>query len=89
MIIKVPYLPYGLHGLALRPFIFVKRGHDRIIPHELIHIEQQKRYGLINYCYKYITDKNFRYLMEYQAYSLGSKMTSIEANEKARGYLNW
>lgn len=41
---------------------------EDILVHELVHIEQQKKYGLDNFTKKYLNDKKFRLEMEKQAY---------------------
>jgi hypothetical protein len=87
--LSVPWLPFGLHGLALRPFVFYKRGHESIIKHEMIHIAQQKSFGLMRYCWKYVFNKDFRYQMEFEAYFKGSGLSMQEASIRAKAYLIW
>ena len=87
MIIRVPWLPLHLSGLACYWFIIVRKGHDHIIEHEKVHIDQMHSVGLCTYLYRYVTDSDFRYDVEYQAYRYGSAMTSTEADKWARKYI--
>ena len=90
MIVVVPWLPFKLDGLALRYFIFIKRGHEKsrsLILHEQVHIEQQKAIGFIRYCWKYIDNKDFRYAMELQAYHEGTGLSKDEASKVAYTYM--
>jgi len=83
MIIHLHYLPLNFDGLALRWVILVKKGHYDIIPHEQVHIEQQKRIGFFKYMFKYLTNQNFRVQMEYEAYYFGSGYHMIWATHMA------
>jgi hypothetical protein len=85
-IIHTPYLPFNFDGMALRWIVLVKHGHDSIIPHELIHIEQQKRLGFLRYMFKYLINKDFRVQMEFEAYFYGSKLNHILARTMAEKY---
>jgi hypothetical protein len=86
MILHLPYLPFNFDGLALRWVILVKKGQDSIIPHEMVHIEQQKRVGFFKYMFKYLTNCDFRVKMEYEAYFYGSGMDLIWAVNMAEKY---
>lgn len=88
MKIKVPWLPFGWDGFALRWVILHRKGvSENLIAHELVHIEQQKRLGLCRYLWRYLTRRDFRYTVEFEAYKFGSKLPFVEAVEKARKYL--
>ena len=81
-VIKVPWLPFGWDGLAVKPFIFMKDTTDlTLLQHENVHIRQQERLGLMYYLFKYATSKAFRYEMEIEAYVKGSKMGLREAHD--------
>ena len=86
MILHLPYLPFNFDGLALRWVILVKKGHDAIIPHELVHIEQQKKIGYIKYMFKYLTNPDFRVQMEFEAYYKGSSLSFLDAKIRAEKY---
>ncbi len=86
---NVLWLPFHWDGLAIKPFIFLrKRASDStsLLAHEMVHIRQQNRHGLIKYLYKYFTNKTFRLEMEFEAYFVGSGMSSPEAREFAGRY---
>ena len=66
--IKTPFLPY-FDGLALFGCIVIlKKGHERLLNHELVHIAQQKKEGRFRYHWKWLTDWRFRAKMEIEAY---------------------
>ena len=88
MILHLPYLPFNFDGLALRWVILVKKGHDAIIPHEQVHIEQQKKIGYVKYIFKYLTNPDFRVKMEYEAYFFGSGFECTQAVAMAEKYRN-
>ena len=46
---RVPWLPFGFDGMALRWVILLKNEDKGLLEHELIHIEQQKKHGFIKY----------------------------------------
>lgn len=86
---NVPWLPFHWDGLACKPFILLrKRASDSssLLAHEMIHIRQQERHGLLKYLYKYFTNETFRLEMEFEAYFLGSGMGTVEAREYAGRY---
>lgn len=64
---NVPWLPFGWDGMAVRPFIFLKAGHDHLLTHEAVHLRQQREHG-IAYYFKYAFSKSFRARMEIEAY---------------------
>lgn len=47
-----------------------------VLTHELVHLEQQKKYGLANFTKKYLNDRKFRLEMEKEAYI--KQINSIE-----------
>jgi hypothetical protein len=81
-IIYTPYLPFQWDGMACRWFILLKRGHERLIPHEEVHIRQQKEYGYLTYLWRYATKSQFRYNVELEAYlsHLAPDQAEIMAN---------
>lgn len=87
-ILHTPYLPFNFDGMAFRWFILIKNGHDSIIPHEMVHIQQQKDIGYFKYIFKYLTNKEFRIAMEFEAYLKGSKLSIEDAKAKAIAYAN-
>jgi hypothetical protein len=65
-------------------------GHQdniRLRLHEQVHIEQQKAIGFHWYMWKYLTNKYFRYQVEFEAYSKGSGLALDEASKIARTYM--
>lgn len=52
--------------------------HKDVLVHELVHLEQQKKYGLSTFTKKYLTDKNFRLQVEKEAYI--AQLNSIKEN---------
>lgn len=85
-IVNVPWLPFGWDGLALKPFVFIRNYSPLLLCHEYVHIEQQNRYGLFKYLWRYVMDPDFRVLMEYDAYRLGSQLSSEQARAMAENY---
>lgn len=64
-IIKVPRLHGDYKGLAIWPFIFmVDPTNEKLLRHEMVHIEQQKRGWLIGFYIKY-----FYYQWKYGYYN--------------------
>lgn len=55
-----------------------KELHPDVLVHELIHIKQQKEYGLATFTKRYLNDKKFRLEMEKEAYL--AQLASIEDN---------
>lgn len=45
-----------------------KELHPDVLQHELVHLEQQKKFGLRTFTKKYLNDKKFRLEMEKEAY---------------------
>lgn len=69
MVIRLPWLPGPFQGLALfGRLILVQRGHEGLIPHEKVHIAQQRRIGALRYHWRWLTDWRFRAGVEIEAY---------------------
>lgn len=70
MKIITPWLPFGWHGMATPFMVFIRKGHDtaKIWAHEMVHIEQFKRIGYLNYMWRYFTNFEFRVSVESEAY---------------------
>lgn len=47
-----------------------------VVLHEMVHLDQQRRYGLKTFIDKYLNDKEFRLLMEKEAFT--KQLASIE-----------
>lgn len=85
MIVTVPYLPFRFDGMALFGcLILIKKGHEKLIPHEQIHIQQQKEHGRFMYHWKWIFNKDFRAMMEIQAYRIGDRLSDYAIAHKLR-----
>ena len=56
MIIQLKWIKkLGLNGIAIFPFIFIAdKNNKRVLKHELVHIEQQKKEWVILFLIKYI-----------------------------------
>ena len=72
-IVELPwFLMFGWGGAAWSPNIIViskdARNKKALIAHERRHQEQQREHGLLNFWFKYITNKKFRLDMEVDAY---------------------
>jgi hypothetical protein len=76
-IVDTVWLPFGWDGLALGKFVFLKK--KALLAHEMVHIGQQRRLGLLTYLWRYLTSRDFRISMEKEAYIVGSNMTEQEA----------
>jgi len=87
MLIRVPWLPFRWEALALKWVIFYIRIDNRLLAHEMVHVQQQTEMGLCVYLWHYIWDKEFRYDVEFEAYRNGSGMTSTEADKMAKRYI--
>lgn len=76
---------------ALRYFIIVRpafKDDKPLIAHEMVHIEQQKKYGIIRWGWKYIFDKEFRYQQELEAYRVQVKMGGLTVAKAAEFLVN-
>ena len=72
-VVELPtYLMFGWGGAAWTPSIIVidKNNKDKeaLIAHERVHQEQQRKYGWLKFYFKYLTNKQFRFDMEVEAY---------------------
>ena len=71
---KVPWLPFGFDGMALRWVILLKKEDDKgLLEHELIHIEQQKKHGYFKYMFLWLFNDYRRALFEAEAFRYGQK----------------
>ena len=87
-IFYTPWLPFSFVVMALKWVVLNKRGKEYVIPHEEIHIQQQREIGYLKYMFKYLTNKDFRIAMEFEAYFKGSKLSIRDAKAKALTYAN-
>ena len=70
-----------MKGIACKWFVLIdeeERGNKRLLSHEHIHIDQQRRAGLFWYLWHFYTDEVYRAHMETSAYMSGSKATKHE-----------
>ena len=72
-VVELPtYLMFGWGGAAWTPSIIVidknNQNKEALIAHELVHQEQQRKYGWLKFYFKYLTNKQFRFEMEVEAY---------------------
>ena len=72
-IVEMPtYLMFGWGGAAWTPSIIVidknNKNKEALIAHERVHQEQQRKYGWFKFYFKYLTNKQFRFKMEVEAY---------------------
>jgi len=86
MILYLPYLPFGFDGIALKWIVLIKKGQEKILAHEMVHVRQQKQIGLVKYLFKYLTNSDFRVAIEYEAYRKGSFMSIEQAEHMAERY---
>lgn len=62
------WLPMG--GIAIKPYVFIKHpNYYWILAHELVHIEQQRRDGLLLFLLKYFFVPKYRVAYEAEAYA--------------------
>ena len=54
--------------------------NKHLLAHEMVHIKQQKREGVLKYLFKYVFSRDFRYKVEFEAYNKGSNMSRQEAH---------
>jgi|32_taG_2_1085360.scaffolds.fasta_scaffold01152_11 hypothetical protein len=74
IILKVPLLPH-FEAVALFGCIILTTNH-RLVPHELIHIEQQRKIGRLKYHWLWLVSPNFRARMEIEAYARADGYTN-------------
>ena len=72
-IVELPTaLMFGWGGAAWTPSIIVidknNQNKEALIAHERVHQEQQRKYGWFKFYFKYLTNKQFRFEMEVEAY---------------------
>ena len=72
-VVELPtYLMFGWGGAAWTPSIIVidknNKNKEALIAHERVHQEQQRKYGWFKFYFKYLTNKQFRFEMEAEAY---------------------
>ena len=72
-VVELPtYLMFGWGGAAWTPSIVVidknNKNKEALIAHERVHQEQQRKYGWLKFYFKYLTNKQFRFKMEVEAY---------------------
>ena len=72
-VVELPtYLMFGWGGAAWTPSIIVidknNKNKEALIAHERVHQEQQRKYGWLKFYFKYLTNKQFRFEMEVEAY---------------------
>lgn len=58
-IVQWPLLPPGAAGMTIGRFVFVRRDDDRsgdreLLAHELVHVGQYARYGLVGFLTRYV-----------------------------------
>lgn len=73
-IITLPTLLCRFQGIALGRVILIKKGHEGLIQHELIHIQQQVKVGFFTYMWRWWTSERFRATAEIEAYRLADKL---------------
>ena len=72
-VVELPsFLMFGWGGAAWTPSIIVidknNKSKEALIAHERVHQEQQRKYGWFKFYFKYLTNKQFRFEMEVEAY---------------------
>ena len=72
-VVELPtYLMFGWGGAAWTPSIIVidknNKNKEALIAHERVHQEQQRKYGWFKFYLKYLTNKQFRFEKEVEAY---------------------
>jgi hypothetical protein len=57
-IVLVPWLTPGIAAMTLGHWILVRRGRESegLIAHELVHVEQWRRQGLVPFLARYLSD---------------------------------
>ena len=71
--IRVPWLPFGFDGMALRWVILLRNEEKGLLEHELIHIEQQKKHGFLKYLFLWCFNQRRRALFEAEAFKYGQR----------------
>ena len=60
-VVRVPWLPSGAHGLTLGRLVLVtddsvRDGTSRLMAHELVHVDQYARLGVVRFLRRYVAD---------------------------------
>lgn len=56
-VIKLNLAPFGNRAITIGRFIFTKHVEDKkLLAHELVHVEQFKRYGFFGFLARYLKD---------------------------------
>lgn len=67
-----PALMFGWGGAAWTPSIIVinknNQNKEALIAHERVHQDQQRQHGWFKFYFKYLTNKQFKFEMEIEAY---------------------
>jgi hypothetical protein len=87
MIIETRLLPSSIYGLAIWPFIFVQpsfRNHYGLIQHELVHLQEQRRWLVLPWLVAYLLSKKFRLNAELRAYRRQMEVGGITITRAAR-----
>jgi hypothetical protein len=56
-------------GLGYFGHLWVKEGQEGAIPHEMVHVEQQRRDGYLRFLWRYVTSAPWRAEYEAEAYA--------------------
>lgn len=67
-VITVPWLPGSWCGFACIWFVIIRKGKEHYLGHEMVHIDQQRRFGGFTYLWRYFTNNDFRARMEVEAF---------------------
>lgn len=93
---KVRVLPLPrwapMAGLTVYPFVFIQRGQEGCLPHEMVHIEQQRRDGLLRFGWRYLISKRWRVAYEAEAYAVDVRSGRLSLDRAAAhlsGPLYW
>lgn len=87
------HLPFLKRGITLTPFLILipewARYNKAYLAHEETHVKQQRKYGVVVFWYRYLTNKAFRQTMEVEAYKVeiieGASLENCAVN-LAKGY---
>lgn len=87
-LVTVPFLSRGSDAMTLRSLILVRRGHEdsqRLLAHELVHVEQWDRLGVVRFLVRYLGSyfKNLARVRRHRPAYLAIPMEA-EARERAR-----
>lgn len=79
-VVELPtYLMFGWGGAAWTPSIIVidknNQNKEALIAHERVHQDQQRKYGWFKFYFKYLTNNQFRFEMEVEAYKAWLQVT--------------